>query len=88
MNIQKVWSDCLPASTVEDYVSIMEKLNSKTYFEANVYKYLDPVMQSVIENAENQSWLKHCGMKGGSTASVLTKAVYATYKDGNTFELA
>jgi D-alanyl-D-alanine carboxypeptidase len=45
-------------------------------------------MESVMENAENQSWLKHCKMKGGSTASNLTKAVYATDKDGNTFKLA
>lgn len=41
-----------------------------------------------MDNPTNQSWLKHSGMKGGSTAFVLTKALYATDKAGNHTALA
>lgn len=88
MNIQQIWSDNLPSSTVKDYVQIMKKINSKTYFDSETQKYLDDVMEGLMENPANKKWLKHAGMKGGSTAFVLTKAFYATDKKGNTTELA
>ena len=88
MNIQRIWSDNLPSSTVKDYVGIMKKINSKTYFDLETQKYLDEVMEGLMENPANKKWLKHAGMKGGSTAFVLTKAFYATDKKGNTTELA
>ncbi|MGY6741843.1 MAG: serine hydrolase [Cecembia sp.] len=88
LEVQKVWSDNLPASTVADYVSIMKKINGKSYFSSTVHRYLDEVMEFLMENPANQKWLMHSGMKGGSTASVLTKALYATDVKGNTTELA
>jgi len=88
MPIQKIWSDRLPASTVEDYVSIMEKINSRTYFSEESQAYLDEVMEYLLENPANREWLEHSGMKGGSTAFVLTKALYATDKKGNKTEMA
>ena len=88
MDMQKIWSDNLPASTVEDYVSIMKKLNSRSYFNPKIHGYLDEVMEYILENPVNREWLEHSGMKGGSTAFVLTKALYATDKKGNRTELA
>lgn len=88
MNIQRIWSDNLPSSTVKDYVEIMKKINSKTYFDSKTQEYLDEVMEGFMESPTNRKWLKHAGMKGGSTAFVLTKASYATDKKGNTTELA
>lgn len=88
MDIQKIWSDRLPRSTTEDYVSIMSKLNNKTYFNEEIYKYLDPVMEQLMENPINREWLVHAGQKGGSTAFILTTAMYATDKEGNQTELA
>ncbi|WP_177217238.1 serine hydrolase [Thermoflexibacter ruber] len=88
MEIQKVWSDNLPSATVTDYISILKKINSRTYFDANTQAYLDEVMEFLLENPANKSWLEHAGMKGGSTAFVLTKALYATDKKGNKTELA
>lgn len=84
---QKIWSDRLPASTASEYRKLMEKLNSKELPE-NVHKHLDPVLEFIMENAQNQSWLEHSGMKGGSTASLLTKALYATRKNGNQIALS
>ena len=88
MNMQRIWSDNLPSSTVKDYVEIMKKINSKTYFDSETQKYLDEVMEGLMRNPANRKWLKHAGMKGGSTAFVLTKASYATDNKGNTTELA
>ncbi len=88
MDIQKIWSDRLPSSTVEDYVSVMKKINSRKYFSEQTQKYLDEVMEYILENPANKEWLEHIGMKGGSTAFVLTKALYATDKKGNKTEMA
>lgn len=88
MDVQKVWSDRLVKATTADYISILEKLNSKKYFNENVHKYLDPVMEQLMQNPKNRGWLTHAGQKGGSTAFVLTQAFYAKDKDGNQTEIA
>ncbi|MFN3426542.1 MAG: serine hydrolase [Candidatus Thermochlorobacter sp.] len=88
MNIQRVWSDRLPSSTVNDYVSIMKKINSRTFFNETSQHYLDEVMEYPLDVPANREWLEHAGMKGGATPFVLTKALYATDKKGNKTELA
>jgi len=86
--IQKVWSDRLPASTAKEYRQLMEKLNSKSVLPKELHQQLDPILEFVMENPLNQEWLKHSGSKGGSTASLLTKALYATDKKGNRVNLS
>lgn len=88
MPVQRVWSDNLPASTVADYVCILKKINSRAYFSSRSQAYLDEVMEFVMKDPANQSWLKHSGMKGGSTAFVLTQALYARDTSDNLTELA
>ncbi|WGT40367.1 serine hydrolase [Lysinibacillus sp. 1 U-2021] len=88
MDFQKIWSDRLIRATTSDYISILEKLNGKNFFSAEVHKYLDPVLEQLMQNPRNQAWLKHAGQKGGSTAFVLTLAAYAEDKDGNQTEIA
>jgi D-alanyl-D-alanine carboxypeptidase len=88
LNVQKVWSDRLPASTVKEYVSLMQKINSRTYFDSTTQRHLSTVMERLMDNPANQQWLKHAGMKGGSTSWVLTKALYATTTTGESTELA
>tara|TARA_Y100000385_G_scaffold291524_1_gene370049 strand:- start:1174 stop:2265 length:1092 start_codon:yes stop_codon:yes gene_type:complete len=88
MDVQKVWSDNLPSSTTKEYVSIMKKINSREYFNPQTHEYLDEVMEYILENPANKIWLDHSGMKGGSTAFVLTKALYATDNEGNKTEMA
>ncbi|SMG35506.1 D-alanyl-D-alanine carboxypeptidase [Marivirga sericea] len=86
--VQKVWSDRLPASTAKEYRQLMEKLNSKSILPKEVHQHLDPILEFVMENPLNQEWLKHSGSKGGSTASLLTKALYATDMEGNKIHLS
>lgn len=88
MDIQKIWSDRLPRSTTEDYVYIMDRLNNKTHFDENIYKYLDPVMEQLMKHPINREWLIHAGQKGGSTAFIITMAMYATDKEHNQTEMA
>lgn len=85
---QKVWSDRLPAATTKDYVSIMQKINSRAYFDSTTQKHLSNIMEGLMENPANKQWLKHAGMKGGSTLWVLTKALYATTTTGESIEMA
>lgn len=88
LKMQRAWSDRLPASTTREYVRICKILNNRKYFDDNTYAVLSDVLESVMESSANQQWLKHAGMKGGSTAWVLTKALYATTKDDTRIELA
>jgi D-alanyl-D-alanine carboxypeptidase len=78
MDLQKIWSDRLPAATTYEYVSIMQKINNRTYFSATAQKQLDTLMEWVFEvNPKNREIYEHIGMKGGSTAFVLTNSLYA-----------
>lgn len=88
MKMQKTWSDRLTASTVKEYAKICNVLNNRRYFSKDTYAVLAGIMETIMENPANQQWLQHAGMKGGSTAWVLTKVMYATTKDGNRLELA
>ena len=87
MDVQKILSDKLPAASARDYHQLMRKLNSRTYFPAEVHAHLDPIMEFLMTNPANAAWLAHAGMKGGSTAFTLSKALYATDKKGNRTEL-
>jgi D-alanyl-D-alanine carboxypeptidase len=88
MDFQQIWSDRLPRSTAADYASLMKKLNSKTYLKEDIHQHLDPVLEQLMEDPRNQEWLLHAGQKGGSTAFVLTMAMYATDTDNNKTEIA
>ena len=86
--MQKMWSDRLPASTTKEYVRICKVLNNRKFFDENTYGLIAEVLETIMENPANQAWLTHAGMKGGSTAWVLTKALYATTKKGERIEMA
>ncbi len=88
MKMQKVWSDRLPSSTTKEYVKICNALNNRAYFDEDTYAILSLILETAMENPANKQWLSHLGMKGGSTAWVLTKATYATTKKGKRTELA
>jgi len=86
--MQKEWSNRLPASTTKEYVHIANVLNNRKYFSEEAYAVIAELLESVMENPANQKWLKHAGMKGGSTLFVLTKTLYATLKNGERIELS
>lgn len=89
MDLQRVWSDRLPAATTQEYVSLMQKINSHQYFNEKVQAHLDNLMEWPLEyNPENKKFFNHFGQKGGSTAFVLTQSMYVTLKNGKRIESA
>jgi D-alanyl-D-alanine carboxypeptidase len=88
LTMQKAWSERLPASTTKDYVRICSILNNRTYYDDEMYFVLSAILETIMENPANKQWLVHAGSKGGSTAWVLTKAIYATTKKGKRIEMA
>lgn len=88
LNMQKEWSDRLPASTTKEYARLCSIINNRQIFDKETYSVLAGILETLMENPANKTWLSHAGMKGGSTIFVLTKAMYATLKDGTRIELA
>ena len=88
LKMQKEWSDRLPSSTVKEYVQLCSILNNRKYFDDKTYSILAEVLETLMEAPANKTWLSHAGMKGGSTIFVLTKALYATLKNGTRVEMA
>ena len=88
IQMQKEWSNRLPASTTKEYVQVCSILNNRKYFDENTYTILAEVLETLMEKPANKTWLSHAGMKGGSTIFVLTKALYATLKNGTKIEMA
>ncbi|MCC3377724.1 D-alanyl-D-alanine carboxypeptidase, partial [Cohnella sp. REN36] len=87
-DIDKMNSERFPSATAKEYAELMQKINSRTYFSKEVQTYLHPLLEGIMENPANKQWLQHAGKKGGSTAYILTDAMYATTKEGTRTELA
>lgn len=88
MPLQRAWSDQLPRSTAEDYVQLMEKLNSKQYFSSEVHHYLDPLLEYEMEKIDNQEHWIHRGEKGGISTSAITFVAYAMDKEQQRYSFA
>lgn len=88
MTLQKVWSDRLTSATTKEYVSIMQKINSRTYFDAKTQVALENVMETSMENPSTKEFYEHYGSKGGSTGFILTMSIYAKTRAGDKLELA
>ncbi|OHX32545.1 serine hydrolase [Bacillus mycoides] len=83
MEFQRIWSDRLVSANAKDYMSLMEKINSREYFLKSMQDEIDNVFKGTVENNK----LEYAGQKGGSTAFVLTKSLYSTDKKGNKVEV-
>ncbi|WP_054950275.1 serine hydrolase [Numidum massiliense] len=75
-------------ATTAEYVSLMQKLNSRTYFPPDVQSHLDTIFEWPMQQENNAEQYRHLGGKGGSTAYMLTQALYAEDNAGNKTELA
>jgi len=88
IEIQKIWSDRLVASTTKEYAGLMKKINSESYFKPEAQQVLQRIMEWPMEYASNKSHFLHLGQKGGSTGFVLTDAFYLTDLKGNKISCA
>ncbi|MBM7699506.1 serine hydrolase [Kurthia huakuii] len=85
LDVQRVWSDRLPKATTTDYVKLMELLNTRAIYDDAFYDVLDPIIDTAKVNPRRY---KQYAEKGGSTAWVLTMAMYATKVNDTTMQLA
>ena len=84
MPVQRVWSDRLPGGTVREYDGILQKIQSRAYFDSTAQSTLEKIMEWPMEAFDsNREKYQRLGAKGGSTAFVLTYALYATDKNGD-----
>ncbi len=82
MEFQRIWSDRLVGANAKDYMSIMEKINSRKYFPKSMQEEIENIFKGTVKNSK----FEYAGQKGGSTAFVLTKSLYSTDKKGNKVE--
>ncbi|MEK7670169.1 MAG: serine hydrolase [Bacteroidota bacterium] len=88
LTLQRIWSARLPRSTASEYVRLLKKLNSKSFLPEPVQKHLDAILEWPMElNPRNKDRFRYIGAKGGSTAFVLTYAMYACDNNGNRSEI-
>jgi D-alanyl-D-alanine carboxypeptidase len=83
LELQKLWSDRLPASSTKEYASIMQKILSQNYYSVPVQKQLDIILQPILETETNRNIYDYAYSKGGSTGFVLTYAVATKTKNGS-----
>ena len=86
--VQRVWSDRLPGSTARVYGKLMQQIQGRTLLDSNAHAVLQTLLEWPMEAFDsNKERFVHLGAKGGSTAFVLTYALYAEDKAGNTTQL-
>jgi len=83
MEFQRIWSDRLVGANAKDYMSIMERINSRKYFPKSMQEEIENIFKGTVKNSK----FEYAGQKGGSTAFVLTKSLYTTDKKGNKVEV-
>ncbi|MGW5983191.1 serine hydrolase [Bacillus mycoides] len=83
MEFQRIWSDRLVSANAKDYMSLMEKINSRNYFSKSMQDEMENIFKGTVQNSK----FEYAGQKGGSTAFVLTKSLYTTDKRGNKVEV-
>ena len=78
--VQKTWSDRLPASTTKEYCFLMNKINTDKLADNKISHHAKEILGWP---PINKDILSSFGIKGGTTAFVLTEALYASDAFGN-----
>lgn len=87
IDFQKIWSDRFISATANDYLRMMELVNSRTYLDEKTQEELSNVVEYLMDSPGVEKKFNHFGNKGGSTAWVLTDARYGEDKEGNKIEI-
>ena len=81
LELQKFWSDRLPASSTKEYTSIMQKILSQNFYSVPIQKQLDIILQPILESEANRNIYDYCYSKGGNTGFVLTYSIATKTKN-------
>lgn len=88
LGFDQIASRKLVRATTSEYVSIVQKINNTSFFSQEVIDQLQAIMEWPMKNSSNQDRFLHLGGKGGSTAEIVTFALFAEDKQGNKTEIA
>src|SRR5699024_4130809 len=87
MDVQRIWSDRLPKGSAKNYAEVMGLISNEA-FSTSATELLRDILEWPMEyNENNKKYYTHVGMKGGSTAFVITQALYAETKKGDKLEI-
>ena len=50
MEFQHIWSDRLVGANAKDYMSIMEKINSRKYFPKSMQEEIENIFKGTVKN--------------------------------------
>ena len=52
MEFQRIWSDRLVGANAKDYMSIMEKINSRKYFPKSMQEEIENIFKGTVKNSK------------------------------------
>ena len=52
MEFQRIWSDRLVSANAKDYMSIMEKINSRNYFPKSMQEEIENIFKGTVDNSK------------------------------------
>ena len=52
MEFQRIWSDRLVSANAKDYMSIMEKINSRNYFPKLMQEEIENIFKGTVDNSK------------------------------------
>ena len=52
MEFQRIWSDRLVGANAKDYMSIMEKINSRKYFPKPMQEEIENIFKGTVKNSK------------------------------------
>jgi D-alanyl-D-alanine carboxypeptidase len=87
-SIQSIWSDRFTASTTEEYSKLMYRINKENLLGSVTGQIIKKILELPKEVTDHKRVFTSFGIKGGSTAFVITTALYATDSLGNFSSLA
>ncbi len=85
-DFDQLFSDKFIRSSAKEYATVLQKINHEM-LPQQAQAEMEYTMGSLMENEANQQWLRRAGKKGGSTAYILTDALYVENKEDDNFEL-
>lgn len=88
VDFDQITSKRFTRSTTAEYISVLQKIKDLSHIAQPAKEHLQPIMEWPMAKPKNQEIFLHLGGKGGSTAYIITFALYAEDKRGNKTEVA
>ena len=82
MEFQRIWSDRLVGANAKDYMSIMEKINSRNYFPKSMQEEIENIFKGTVKIVSSNMLVKRWFYR-----IRIDKSLYTTDKKGDKVEI-